>query len=180
VAFVLHDVFAIPFDDIASIVGRSVTSVRQLASRARRRVRGSSRGSRASLSEQRETVDAFLSALRAGDVEGLLAVLDRNVVRRADPVAVASGAPEELRGAAAVAEEALKHAELARFARPILVDGSVGIAIAPRGRLRVLMRCRVKAGKIAEMSVIADPARVRSLSLAVLDDWTTQAPSERV
>jgi RNA polymerase sigma-70 factor (ECF subfamily) len=163
VAFVLHDVFAVSFDDIAPIIGRSLPAVRQLADR----VQGSSRGSRASLSEQRETVEAFLSALRAGDVEGLLTVLDSDVVRRADAAASPSGIPAKLNGATAVLNEALTHTDLARFARPVLVNGSVGILVAPGGRLRLVIRCSVKNRRIIKMQVIADPARLRKLNLAV-------------
>jgi RNA polymerase sigma factor (sigma-70 family) len=167
VAFVLHDVFAVPFEDISPILGRSPTAARQLASRARRRVRGAGMGSAAALAEQRATVEAFLAALRAGDVDGLLAVLDPDVVRRADRVAVPSGAATELRGATAVVNEALTHTDLARSARPILVNGSVGIVVAPGGRLRLVISCTVKARRIVEMEVIAEPARLRKLNLAL-------------
>jgi RNA polymerase sigma factor (sigma-70 family) len=167
VAFVLHDVFGVSFDEIASIVERTPTAARQLASRARRRVRGRRAPDGASLSHQRQTVEAFLAALRAGDVEGLLAVLDPNVVRRSDGVAVPPGAIRELRGAAAVAHEALAYTRTARIAHPVLVDGSVGFVIAPHGRLQIAIRCMVRKGKIAEMDVIADPAHLRRLRLAV-------------
>jgi RNA polymerase sigma factor (sigma-70 family) len=169
VAFVLHDVFDVAFEDIGPIVRRSSAAARQLASRARRRVRGASRGSGGALSEQRQTVEAFLAALRTGDIDGLLAVLDPHVVRRADRAAVPPGAARELRGATTVVEEALKHTDLARFARPVLVNGSVGIVVAPGGRLRVVIRCTVKRGKITEMNLIGDPARLRRLDLGVLD-----------
>lgn len=167
VAFVLHDVFGVGFDEIAPIVKRSPAAARQLASRARRRVRGNGARVNAHLSEQREAVEAFLNALRAGDVQGLLSVLDPEVVRRADEAAVPAGAARELRGVATVAEDALEYRNVARLARPVLVDGEVGIVLAPRGRLRIVMRCRVKNGKITEMDVIADPARLRKLKLAV-------------
>lgn len=170
VAFVLHDVFAVPFEDIAPIVGRSPAAARQLASRARRRVRGTATGSDDDLSQQREVVEAFLRALRAGDVEGLLAVLDPEVLRRADRAAVPSGGVTELRGAATVMKEALTHTDLARFAQPALVNGSVGIVVAPRGQLRVVISCQIKAGKIAKMDVMADPTRLHKLHLAVLRD----------
>ncbi|MGC1463340.1 MAG: sigma-70 family RNA polymerase sigma factor [Terracidiphilus sp.] len=167
VAFVLHDVFAVSFHEIASIVGRTPTAARQLASRARRRVCGRRLPVEANLSQQRQTVEAFLRALRAGDVEGLLAVLDPGVVRRADRVAATPGAGSELRGASAVAKEALTYTRVARIARPVLVDESVGFVIAPRGRLSIAIRCTVKEGKITAMDVIADPARLRRLKLAV-------------
>ena len=167
VAFVLHDVFGVSFDELASIVGRTPEAARQLASRARRRVRGRRAPDDKNLFRQRQPVEAFLGALRAGDVEGLLAVLDPEVVRRADGVAVPPGAARELHGAAAVAKEALTYTHAARFARTVLVDESVGFVIAPRGRLRIAIRCTVRKGKIAVMDVIADPARLRTLKLAV-------------
>lgn len=167
VAFVLHDVFGVAFDEIAPIVKRSPAAARQLASRARRRVRGNGAPGDTKLSEQRRAVEAFLAALRARDIDGLLAVLDPGVVRRADTVAAPSGAAPELHGAAEVAKEALAYTNVARLARPVLVDGSVGIVVAPRGRLRIAMRCKVKRGKIAEMEIIADPARLRKLKLAI-------------
>jgi RNA polymerase sigma factor (sigma-70 family) len=167
VAFVLHDVFGVSFDEIASIVKRSPAATRQLASRARRRVRGKRVADDADLSQQRRTIEAFLSALRAGDIDGLLAVLDPEVVRRADYVAAPPGAVRELRGAMAVAREALAYSHAARVARPVLVDDSVGFIVAPRGRLRIAMRCTVRNGKIAVMDVIADPAHLRRLQLAV-------------
>ena len=170
VAFVLHDVFDLPFGDIASIVGRSSAATRQLASRARRRVRGTSKGSGAGLSQQREIVEAFLAALRAGDLDGLLTVLAPDVVRRADRVALASDEARELRGPRKVAEEVLKYRDIARFARPIQVNGSAGIVVAPDGRLRTVISCTVKGGRITEMEVIADPERLRRLNLAVFPD----------
>jgi RNA polymerase sigma factor (sigma-70 family) len=170
VAFVLHDVFGLAFEDIAPIVRRSSAAARQLASRARRRVHGAAKASDHALSQQREAVEAFLTALRARDIQGLLAVLDPAVVRRADRVAVPSGAATELLGATRVVEEAMTHTDLARFAKPVLVNGSVGIVIAPGGRLRIVIRCTVKRGKITEMDVIADPARLSKLNLTVLHD----------
>jgi RNA polymerase sigma-70 factor (ECF subfamily) len=170
VAFVLHDVFGVAFEDIASIVRRSPAAARQLASRARRRVQGVATVPIAALSQQREVVEAFLAALRSGDVQGLLAVLDPDVVRRADRVAVPSDSPRELRGAATVVKEALTHTDVARFARPALVNGSIGIVVVPGGRLRIVIRCTVKEHKITEMDVIAEPARIRELNLAVLPE----------
>jgi RNA polymerase sigma factor (sigma-70 family) len=170
VAFVLHDVFDVAFDDIAGIVGRSPAATRQLASRARRRVRGASRGSRAVLSEQRETVEAFLAALRAGDMEGLLAVLDPEVVRRADRFAVPLVEARELHGAGSVAEEVFKYRDIARFARPVQVNGRGGIVVAPDGHLRTVISCTVERRRITKMEVIADPERLRRLNLAVFPD----------
>jgi RNA polymerase sigma factor (sigma-70 family) len=170
VAFVLHDVFDVAFDDIGVIVGRSAAAARQLASRARRRVRGASRGSKAALSRQRETVEAFLTALRDGDMDALLKVLDPNVSRRADRFAVRSEAALELRGAARVAEEALKFKDIARFAQPIQVNGSGGIAVAPGGRLRTVISCTIAGRRITKMEVIADPERLGKLNLTVFPD----------
>jgi RNA polymerase sigma-70 factor (ECF subfamily) len=170
-AFVLHDLFAMPFDEIAPIVGRSATAARQLASRARRRVQGAATVPRADLARQREVVEAFLAAARAGDFDGLLAVLDPDVVRRLDAVAAATGAPRELRGAQAVARGALAGSQRARSA-PValaLVDGSVGIVVAPRGRLSTVIVFKVSRARIVEMDVIADPARLRQLHVAVLE-----------
>lgn len=167
VAFVLHDVFGLAFHEIAPIVQRSPAAARQLASRARRRVRGNGAPGEGKLSEQRQAIEAFLAALRARDIEGLVAVLDPGVVRRADTVAAPPGAATELQGAAEVAKEALVYTNVARLARPVLVNGSLGIVVAPRGRLRIAMRCKVKRGKITEMDIIADPARLRKLKLAV-------------
>lgn len=166
VAFVLHEVFGVAFEEIAPIVKRSPAATRQLASRARRRVRGDVRPDDADLSRNRQTIEAFLSALRAGDVDGLLAVLDPEVVRRVDQAAVPGGRARELRGASAVAREATAYTHLAHIARPVMVDGSAGFVVAPRGRLRIAVRCTVKAGKIAEMDVIADPARLRKLRVS--------------
>jgi RNA polymerase sigma factor (sigma-70 family) len=167
VAFVLHDAFGASFDEIAPIVERTPAAARQLASRARRRVRGGRVPDNATLAQQYQTVETFLTALRIGDLEGLLAVLDPDVVRRADGVAVPSGAVTELRGAAAVAREVLTYSHAARIARPLLVNKSVGFVVAPRGRLRIAIRCTVRKGKITAMEVVADPARLRKLKLAV-------------
>jgi RNA polymerase sigma-70 factor (ECF subfamily) len=169
-AFVLHDLFAMPFDEIAPIVGRSATAARQLASRARRRVQGAATVPSVDLARQREVVEAFLAAARAGDFEGLLAVLDPDVVRRLDAVAAATGAPRELRGAQAVARGALAGAQRARSA-PValaLVDGSVGVVVAPRGRLSTVIVFKISRARIVEMDVIADPARLSQLHLALL------------
>src|SRR5437588_7467652 len=129
-AFVLHDLFAVPFDEIAPIVGRSPTATRQLASRARRRVQAAATDSDVDLTRQREVVDAFLAASRGGDFDALLAVLDPDVVLRADRAAVHTGAKREVRGAPAVAET---FSGRARGAKPALVDGAVGAVWAPGG-----------------------------------------------
>jgi RNA polymerase sigma-70 factor (ECF subfamily) len=169
-AFVLHDMFAVPFDEIAAIVGRSPAAARQLASRARRRVRGAARVPDAELGRQREVVDAFLAALRGGDFDALLAVLDPDLVVRADAAAGPPGAAREIRGARAWAKGALAFSRAIRFARPALVNGAVGVVMAPRGRLLRVLRLSIADGKIAEIEVIADPAGLGRLELAVLDD----------
>lgn len=169
-AFVLHDMFAVPFEEIAPLVGRSPAAARQLASRARRRVQGTPVASDAGLSQQRKVVETFLTALRAGDFDALLAVLDPDIVRRADHIAVPSVAAREIRGRATVAKEALTHWERARFAHAALVNSSVGILVAPRGQLMMALCCTVTDGKIAGIDVIADPARLCQLDLAVLSD----------
>ena len=169
-AFVLHDMFAIPFEEIAPIVGRSPAAARQLASRARRRVQGPASASSADLARQRDVVDAFLSALRAGDIQGLLEVLDPDLVVRADAVAASGGAATEVRGAEPWAKQALAaYRRGARSARAALVDGAVGVVIAPRGRLFKVLTFTISAGKIVAMDVVGDPARLGQLEVAVLD-----------
>jgi len=164
-AFVLHDMFAVPFDEIASIVDRSPQAARQLASRARRRVRGAAPEPDADLARQREVVDAFLAASREGDFEALVAVLDPDVVLRSD----GPDAPLQLRGAAAVVGQARRYARLAPFARPALVNGAAGFVVAPGGRPFAVIGMTVAGGRIAEIDVFADPKRVRELDLTVLD-----------
>ncbi len=170
VAFVLHDMFDLPFGQIAGITGRSPAAARQLASRARRRVRGTPAVRGDSLARQREVVEAFLAASRSGDFGALLAVLDPDVELRADARAVPAGTPRQVFGATAVAAQAHAFRQRARFARLALVDGAVGIIVAPRGRLFVALRVTVADGKITEMDVIADPERLSQLDLAVLPD----------
>ncbi len=169
-AFVLHDMFAVSFEEIANIVGRSPTAARQLASRARRRVQGAATAPKAALTEQREVVDAFLTALRDGDFEGLVAVLDPDVVVRGDEAAARPGAPREIRGARNWAKGAIAFSHLARSVQPMLVDGALGLVWAPRGRLSRVLRFTIAGGKIVQADVIADPARLRELDLAVLND----------
>jgi RNA polymerase sigma-70 factor (ECF subfamily) len=166
VAFVLHDMFDLPFDEIAPIVGRSPTAARQLASRARRRVQGAATVPDAERTRQREVVDAFLAASRTGDFDALLAVLDPDVVLRADAAAVRAGASEEVRGAAAVAGI---FSGRARFAQPALVNGAVGAVWAPGGRPRVAFGFTITREKIVEINLVADPERLRHLDLAILD-----------
>jgi RNA polymerase sigma-70 factor (ECF subfamily) len=166
VAFVLHDLFAVPFEEIAPVVGRSPTAARQLASRARRRVQGAATPSETDLARQREVVEAFMAASRGGDFEALLAVLDPDVELRADRAVVPAGMTTEARGAAAVAKRAL--AGHSRFAQVALVNGAVGIVVAPRGRLRVVLAFRIVGGRIVEIDVVGDPERLRRLELGVL------------
>jgi RNA polymerase sigma-70 factor (ECF subfamily) len=165
-AFVLHDMFAVPFEEIAPIIGKSPTAARQLASRARRRVRGGGAVSKADLIRQREVVDAFVAALRAGDFEGLLAVLDPDLVVRAD---MGDGAPTETRGAATYARQAAAFGHLARHLRLVLVNGAIGVVFAPRGRLMRAVRLTVANGKIAEIEIIGNPARFAELDFSIID-----------
>lgn len=169
-AFVLHDLFEVPFEEIAPIVNRSPTATRQLASRARRRVQGTGAVPDADLSLQRTVVDAFLAASRAGDFEALLTLLDPEVVYRADRTAVAAGASEEIRGAVSIARHYLGRAQAAR---PVLVNGTVGAVVAPRGRLMVALQVTIQAGKIIEINAIADPEHLRQLELALLPPGTS-------
>jgi RNA polymerase sigma factor (sigma-70 family) len=171
-AFVLHDLFAEPFEAIAPIVGRSPAAARQLASRARRRVHGAPITGNKDLDRQRQVVEAFLAAARHGDFEALVAVLDPDVVRRADAAAEPPSGLREVRGAEAVARGALAGSQRARSAPVtlVLVNGSVGIVVAPRGRLSTVIQFKISRGKIAEIDVIADPSRLRQLDLAILSD----------
>jgi RNA polymerase sigma factor (sigma-70 family) len=164
-AFVLHDLFAVPFDEIAPIVGRSEAAARQLASRARRRVRGGATEPDADLTRSREVVDAFLAASRGGDFDALLAVLDPDVVFRADRTAVPAGASREVHGASAVARLFSGRAQGAHSA---LVNGTVGVVVARRGRLFLVLNLTVTRGRIVEIDVVADPTRLRQLRLSVL------------
>ena len=167
-AFVLHDLFAVPFEEIAPIVDRTPTAARQLASRARRRVHGAVPAPDADLARQREVVGAFLAASRDGNFEALLALLDPDVVARADAAAPA-GAIREAHGARAVAEHALMFSGRSRHARQALVDGAVGVVVARHGRLVTVLTFVFRAGKIAEIDILAEPARLRELRIAVLD-----------
>jgi RNA polymerase sigma-70 factor (ECF subfamily) len=171
-AFVLHDMFDVPFDEIAPIVGRSPTAARQLASRARRRVKGIAPVPDADLSRQREVVDAFLAAARAGDFEALLEVLDPDVLLRADRGAVPAGASRVVRGAEAVAGLALSYSrQLGSRVRPALVNGAPGfVSRTPDGRPFSVMGCTVSGGRIVEIDILADPARLAQIDLADLED----------
>jgi RNA polymerase sigma factor (sigma-70 family) len=166
-AFVLHDMFGVAFDEIAPIVGRSPAAARQLASRARRRVQGSAPPvPDADLGRQREVVDAFLAAARGGDFDALLRVLDPDVVLRVDRGALPS---REVRGAEAVVAQARVFSPLAASARPALVNGAAGFVVAPGGRVRAVAGFTVAHGKIVEIDLLADPERLRELDLTMLD-----------
>jgi RNA polymerase sigma-70 factor (ECF subfamily) len=165
VAFVLHDMFDLPFEEIAPIVGRSPTAARQLASRARRRVRGSAKTSETDVASHRKVVDAFLAAARSGDVAGLLAVLDPDVVLHADRAAVRLGGVAELSGAGAVAANFKGKAQQARAA---LVDGALGVVVAPQGRLLLVLNLTFAGDRIAAIDVVADPDRLEALDLSAL------------
>jgi RNA polymerase sigma factor (sigma-70 family) len=169
-AFVLHDMFSVPFEEIAPIVGRSPIAARQLASRARRRVQGEAHVPDADLATQREVVDAFLAASRSGDFDTLLAVLDPDVVLRMDGGAVRAGLSREVRGARAVAEQTLTFSRLSPFVRPALVNGAAGVVVAPRGRPFSVMGFTIRGGKIVEVDILADPARLSRLDVSVFGD----------
>ncbi|KNB53321.1 sigma-70 family RNA polymerase sigma factor [Streptomyces caatingaensis] len=176
VAFVLHDLFAVPFEEIAPVVGRTAATTKKLASRARRKVHGEPVVPAADLARQRDVVDAFLAAARGGDIDGLLAVLAPDVVRRADPAALPPGVPAEVRGADAVVRETAVLGRRARHAQPALLDGAVGAVIAPRGRLLAALVPTIEHDRITAYEVIADPSRLRALDVAVLDPVGAGAP----
>jgi RNA polymerase sigma factor (sigma-70 family) len=167
-AFVLHDLFDVPFDEIAPIVGRSPTAARQLASRARRRVRGQSAAmdSDVDLTSQRNVVDAFLAASRTGDFEALLALLDPEVVLRADDAGVALGVWSGVRGA----QDMARRFAGVRGARPALMNGAVGAVWAPGGQPRVAFVFTITDGKIVAIDCIADPEHLRQLDPVIRDD----------
>ncbi|WP_420821974.1 sigma-70 family RNA polymerase sigma factor [Streptomyces avicenniae] len=169
VAFVLHDMFAVPFDQIAPLVGRTPVTTKKLASRARGKVRGAPVVSADELARRHTAVSAFLAAARAGDLDAVLAVLAPDVVRRSDPLLLPPGAAAEVRGARAVAEGTVFLAYRSRIAEPALIDGSVGAVVAPGGRLLIALTFAVEDGRVAAYEVIADPARLRRLDIAVLD-----------
>ena len=165
-AFVLHDMFAVPFEEIAPIVGRTPAAARQLASRARRRVQGTSAVPDTDISRHRKIVDAFLAASRGGDFEGLLAVLDLDVVFRADDAAQRLGSLAEIRGAASVAETFKGRAQ---NAKPALVDGAPAFAVILGGQLRIVVRLTITGDKIAALEAVADAERIGGLDVAILD-----------
>jgi RNA polymerase sigma-70 factor, ECF subfamily len=167
-AFVLHDIFAVPFDEIAPIVDRSPEAARQLASRARRRIQGESTVPDADLNTQRRVVDAFLAAARDGDFEALLEVLDPDVVLRVD--LGPAGGSREVWGAAAVAGQAQTYAQLGLLMQPVLINGAAGIVSFMDGQPYSIGAVTVRNGKIAEMDILADPERLSRLDLTILED----------
>jgi RNA polymerase sigma factor (sigma-70 family) len=168
-AFVLHDMFAVPFEEIAPMVGRTPTAARQLASRARRRVQGSAAVPDADLSRQREVVDAFFAAARGGDFEALVAVLHPDVVLRADGGALRPDDSGVVHGAEAVARRALMFARLSPYVRPALVNGVAGVVVAPGGRPFSVMGFTVVGDRVVAIDALSDPERLRELDLTVLD-----------
>jgi RNA polymerase sigma-70 factor, ECF subfamily len=167
VVFVLHDLFAVPFAEIVPIVNRSPDAVRQLASRARRRLQGVSAAGVSDVARQRELIDAFLAASREGDFDALLTLLDPDVVFRADDIAVRLGAPTETHGAVAVARAT---AGRTWGAQPGLIDGAVGLVWAPGGRTKVAFCFAITDGRIAAINMIADPEQVGEFDIALVDD----------
>lgn len=168
IAFVLHDLFDFPFEEIARITGRSPEAARQLASRARRRVRGVSTLPEDEVAQQQSLVEKFLAALRLGDATKLLEVLDPAFAVHADAAAAPAGVPTDIRGAEAWAKQAIKAARGARLARPAMVEGSVGLIVAPRGRLFRVLRFTFANGRITAMEVIGNPERLTAIEVGVL------------
>jgi RNA polymerase sigma-70 factor (ECF subfamily) len=166
VAYVLHDMFDLPFEEIAPIVGRTPVAARQLASRARRRVRGAASASEADRAPHRAVVDAFLAASRQGDFQALLAVLDPEVVFRADSAAVRLGSAPEVRGAAAVAKD---FSGRARDAHTALVDGEAGVLVLRDGAPFVVLRMKIADGRVSEIEAVADPTSIAQLRIEPLD-----------
>jgi len=164
IAFVLHDMFDLPFDEIAPIVGRTPVATRQLASRARRRVQGAPKDE---VRAERAVVDAFLLASREGNFEGLLAMLDPQAVMRADEAAVRLGGPRQLSGSAAVAKAFQGRAQAARF---ILADGAPAILVAPNGHLLLVLNVSFRNGKIAGIEAVADPQRLAKIAFALVSE----------
>ncbi len=169
-AFVLHDMFAVPFEEIAPIVGRSPAAARQLASRARRRVQGAAPVPDPDLARQRQVADAFLAAARGGDFDALVALLDPDVVLRADRGAMPAGGLTQIHGAAAVAGQALTFARVAYSAHPALVNGAAGVVSAADGQPMSVMSFTITHGKIVAIDILADPDRLRHLDLTVLNN----------
>ncbi|MGW4769691.1 sigma-70 family RNA polymerase sigma factor [Nocardia sp. NPDC004278] len=173
--FVLHDLFDLPYAELAPILGRTPAAAAQLAARARRRVRGTAiADTDRSVADERAVVDAFLMAARAGDFDALIAVLDPNVELHADGVAVPSGQPVRMHGARRVTASALMYSSRAPYTRPALIDGHVGLVVAPNGILDCLLAFTITDNRITTIDIIADPQRLATISLAVPD--ITQPP----
>jgi RNA polymerase sigma-70 factor (ECF subfamily) len=168
-ALVLHDMFAVPFEEIAPLVERTPAATRQLASRARRRVRGAAPASDARAGRQREVVDAFLAASRGGDFDALLALLDPECVLRADAGPLRAAGSKLVRGAGEVVANALMFSRAARSARVVLVNGAAGLATVVEGRLTAVMGFTVVDGRIVELNVLADPERLAGLGEGLPD-----------
>jgi RNA polymerase sigma factor (sigma-70 family) len=169
-AFVLHDMFAVPFNEIATIVGTTPAAARQLASRARRYVRGAAVAEDADLARQRGLVDAFLAASREGDFAALIAILHPDVVFRIDAGGRGRGAREPLTGAEAVARQILSRGRpFARFARPAVVNGRAGVVVAPAGAAMAVVGFTAAGGRIVAIDLITDPQKLRRLALAAQD-----------
>ncbi|WP_329366862.1 sigma-70 family RNA polymerase sigma factor [Streptomyces sp. NBC_01483] len=169
-SFVLHDMFAVPFDEIGPMLERSPAAVRQLASRARRRVKGASPLPEADLARRHRVVDAFLAATRGGNFDALVALLHPDVVLRADKAVIPTPEPIVVRGAHTVAKGAMAATGRAAFTGVALIDGTVGLAMAPRGRLSVVLAFTIADGLVTEIDVIAEPERLGGLEITVLDN----------
>ena len=173
-AFVLHDLFALPFEEIGSILRRTPDAARQLASRARRRVRGASMAEDVHRERQREVVETFLTAVRAGDIEGLLAVLDPDAVLRIDAAAridapaAEAGKAREVTGATMWTKQFVAFSRGLRFVQPAVINGSVGLVFAPRGKLSRVLAFTFTNAKVTRVEIIADPAHLHELEIAVL------------
>lgn len=169
-AFVMHDMFAVPFNEIAPLVGRSPAATRQLASRARRRVHAKPARSASDHARERNVVDAFLAASRSGNFEALLSVLDPEITLRIDRSLIPAGAPNEIRGAQNVAGQAVAYSKRAASTRPALIDGKIGYVVAPRGRLLMvgLLKFDHEHKVITELELIADPTKLCDLEFAIL------------
>ena len=168
VAFVLHDMFAVPFDQIAPVLDRTPDTTKKLGSRARLKVRGTPTVDALELAAHRRTVETFLAASRSGDLAAILGVLAPDVVRRADEIALPVGRAREVFGARVVAEEVAVFGARSRYAAAALVDGDVGIVVAPHGQLQLVLAVEFAGERIAAYELIADPARLSALNLADL------------
>jgi RNA polymerase sigma factor (sigma-70 family) len=168
-SFVLHDMFDMSFDEIAAIVGRTPAAARQLASRARRRVQGK-KPLETQITGQRRVVDAFLAALRKGDFEGLIALLDPDVTVRIDELAARTGQAQEIHGAQNWAKGAIAFSQMAQFIQPALINGDVGLVLATGGHLSRALQFTIVGEKIVAVEIIADPTRLQALNLSTLEN----------